>query len=50
MKMVKSSCGKALYEAPCCEILSVKAEGVLCGSINGVTIQNFSPDVEELEC
>ena len=50
MKMVKSSCGKALYEAPCCEILSVKAEGVLCGSIDGVTIQNLSYDDDPLDC
>lgn len=32
MKELKMLSAKGLYEAPCCEILSVKADGVLCQS------------------
>ena len=32
MKKVIYNSGRAAYESPCCEILSLQAEGVLCQS------------------
>ena len=47
MKKVIFNSGKGAYESPCCEILSVQAEGaVLTGSdvFNDYGLQNLSGD------
>lgn len=49
MKPTESILFQAPYEAPGCEILSVRAEGILCQS-NWVNIQELGYDGDELWC
>lgn len=50
MKEMKKLSAPGLYQAPSCEIFSVRTEGVLCQSIKGVTVSDLSYDDDELAC
>ena len=50
MKEIKKLSAPGLYQAPSCEIFSVRTEGVLCQSVNGVTVRDFERDEDELGC
>ena len=39
-----------LYETPDMKVFEMHAEGVMCGSIDGVTIQSLDYDLDELDC
>ena len=50
MKEIKKLSAPGLYQAPSCEIFSVRTEGVLCQSVNGVTVRDLEYDGDELGC
>ena len=50
MKEIKKLSAPGLYQTPSCEIFSVRTEGVLCQSVNGVTVSDLSYDDDELAC
>ena len=50
MKEIKKLSAPGLYQAPSCEIFSVRTEGVLCQSVNGVTVSDLKYDDDELGC
>ena len=50
MKEIKKLSAPGLYQAPSCEIFSVRTEGVLCQSVNGVTVRDLERDEDELGC
>ena len=39
-----------LYETPDMKVFEMHTEGVMCGSIDGVSIENLGYDGEELDC
>ena len=47
MKEMKKLSAPGLYQAPSCEIFSVRTEGVLCQSVNVLDLEH---DGEELDC
>ena len=38
------------YEAPDVTVFEIQTEGALCGSVDGVTVQDFMYDEDELGC
>ena len=41
---------KPIYETPDMKVFEMHTEGVMCQSVNGVTIQDLDYDAEELGC